>query len=96
MSKKIIYLDDAIDIVVFECGKWTGLAKEISKQLKQLQSADVQPVVHGVWIKIEDHTYRCSECGKSIITNCDYIREHKFCFRCGAKMDGKGADNEID
>ena len=29
----------AIDIVVFECGKWTGLAKEISKQLKQLPPA---------------------------------------------------------
>ena len=29
----------AIDIVVYECGKWTGLAKEISKQLKQLPSA---------------------------------------------------------
>ena len=27
---------DAIDTVVFECGKWIGLAKEISKQLKQL------------------------------------------------------------
>lgn len=35
----------AIDIVVYECGKWTGLAKEISKQLKQLPSADLVPVV---------------------------------------------------
>ena len=35
----------ALDIVAFECGKWTGLAKEISKQLKQLPSADVVPVV---------------------------------------------------
>ena len=26
----------AIDTVVFECGEWTGLAKEISKQLRQL------------------------------------------------------------
>ena len=39
----------AIDIVVFECGKWTGLAKEISKQLKQLP-ADVVQVV------------RCKDC----------------------------------
>lgn len=29
----------AIDIAVFECGRWIGLAKEISKQLKQLPSA---------------------------------------------------------
>lgn len=29
----------AINIVVFECGEWTGLAKEISKQLRQLSPA---------------------------------------------------------
>ncbi len=29
----------AIDVVVFECGKWSCLAKEISKQLKRLPSA---------------------------------------------------------
>ena len=29
----------AIDIVVFECGRWTGLAKEINKQLMQLPYA---------------------------------------------------------
>lgn len=68
--------------------------EEIKRGVLKLPSADVQPVVHGEWIKIEYHAYRCSECGKSIITNCDYIKEHKFCFRCGAKMDGKGVDNE--
>ena len=35
----------AIDIVMFECGKWTGLAKEISKQLKQLPSAQPE-IIH--------------------------------------------------
>jgi len=39
----------AIDIVVFECGEWIGLAKEISKQLKQLPSA--QPEI-----------IRCKDC----------------------------------
>jgi hypothetical protein len=39
----------AIDIVVFECGRWTGLAKEISKQIKQLPSA--QPEI-----------IRCKDC----------------------------------
>ena len=33
----------AINIVVFECGEWTGLAKEIMKQLRQLPPA--QPEV---------------------------------------------------
>ena len=38
-ANDLISRGDAIDIVVFECGKWTGLAKEISKQLKRLPSA---------------------------------------------------------
>ena len=42
----------AIDIVVFECGEWIGLAKEISKQLKQLPSA--QPEI----IRCKDCKYR--------------------------------------
>lgn len=49
MSDDYIRRQAAIDIVVFECGKWTGLAKEISKQLKQL-SVDVVQVV------------RCKDC----------------------------------
>lgn len=36
----LISRQDAIDIVVFECGEWIGLAKEISKQLRQLPSAE--------------------------------------------------------
>ena len=40
----------AIDIVVFECGEWIGLAKEISKQLKQLPSAQPE------W---NNHTVAC-------------------------------------
>lgn len=50
MTDKYIRKQEAIDIVVFECGKWTGLAKEISKQLKQLPPADVVQVV------------RCKDC----------------------------------
>ena len=49
----------AIDIVVFECGKWTGLAKEISKQLKQLPAADVAPVVRCKDCKYNATTYKC-------------------------------------
>lgn len=45
MADDYIRRQAAIDIVVFECGKWTGLAKEISKQLKQLPAADVVSVV---------------------------------------------------
>lgn len=51
---------------------------------------DVQPVVHGEWIKKRDSDlYYCSE--------CDLPSMHKwaFCEQCGAKMDKrKGADDE--
>lgn len=57
--------------------------------IKRLPSA--QPK-HGKWIDIPyvpSHTkYMCSECGKTIYTNSDYIKEHKFCFSCGADMRG--------
>lgn len=49
----------------------------------------VQPK-HGKWIDMPygpSHTkYMCSECGKTIYTNSEYIKEHKFCFSCGADM----------
>ena len=65
-------------------------------RIEQLPPADDQPVVHGEWIKIECHTYRCSQCGKTIITNSDYIKEHKFCFGCGAKLEVKSDVGKSD
>ena len=37
--RDLISRQAAINTVVFECGEWTGLAKEISKQLRQMPSA---------------------------------------------------------
>ena len=52
-------------------------------------SADVQPVVHGEWIGRGSMLigYRCSVCDGYSIDGTD-----KYCPNCGAKMDGKGAD----
>lgn len=52
----------AIDIVMFECGKWTGLAKEISKQIKQLPAAQPE-------ITLEQIEEYCRPRCLSIITN---------------------------
>ena len=54
-----------------------------------MPSADVQPVVHGEWIGRGSMLigYRCSVCDGYSIDGTD-----KFCPNCGAKMDGKGAD----
>lgn len=50
-----------------------------------------EPRKTGRWVtKLENHTYECSECSNGIITNKDYLKKHKFCFCCGAKMLMKG------
>ena len=72
----------AIDIVVYECGKWTGLAKEISKQLKQLPAADVVPVRLGEWLD----GYKMQTCS---LCKCRGKKSWTFCPHCGAKMDGE-------
>lgn len=72
----------AIDIVVFECGKWTGLAKEISKQLKQLPSADNT----AEWVSKEG-IFGAAYCSK-----CDYelhTDDTNYCPNCGRRMLGE-------
>lgn len=53
-------------------------------------AADVAPVVHGRWVD-----GRCSNCGVDIPTDDahDVIfgNECRFCYYCGAKMDGGAA-----
>ena len=61
-------------------------------------TADVAPVVHGHWIFGEfngiGRPIWCSECGnrtKNVADPKAWLNypEHKYCGRCGAKMDGK-------
>ena len=56
-----------------------------------LPAADVAPVVHGRWVD-----GRCSNCGVDIPTDDahDVIfgSECRFCYYCGAKMDGGDSD----
>lgn len=49
---------------------------------------DAVEVVHGEWIKYEDGTTVCSNCG---FTLEDWIQGvfYNFCPNCGAKMDGE-------
>lgn len=60
--------------------------------------SNAQEVKHGKWIKTDFygyfHTpiYECSICKKEVEDN--YIENHKYCLHCGAKMDGKDAENE--
>ena len=55
----------------------------IEDVLKSLPSANVQPVIPARWEIGTGFRWRCSVCG-----GLTYIPS-KFCFNCGARMDGE-------
>ena len=65
--------------------------EEIIDALENIPSADVAPVVHGVWVcvnKIDPISgYRCSKCRRRVGFDLT-----PYCPNCGAKMDG--GDND--
>ena len=66
----------------------------IQRDLSTMPAADVVPVVLGQWVD-----GKCSNCGVDIPTDdahdAIFETECRFCYYCGAKMDG-GADNGAD
>ena len=48
------------------------------------------PIKHGTWIKDNDEWWHCSECGQEMysMTEQDRNEFHRWCSRCGARMDG--------
>lgn len=67
-----------------------------ARALKKIPTADVAPVVHGRWEQVKEWAtkakYRCSVCGREIMSAVKVnIEKYPYC-HCGAKMDG-GADN---
>lgn len=50
------------------------------------------PVVHGRWVKIDVHVWKCSICGEedcfAYIWREVKIQDDLFCPHCGANMDG--------
>ena len=58
-----------------------------------IPAADVVPVRHGRWIKVDDGIYykmECSECGERPLRNrwVDDYDLSRYCPNCGARMDG--------
>lgn len=61
---------------------------------ENLPAADVAPVVHGRWEQIKEWAtkakYRCSVCGREIMSAVKVnIKKYPYC-HCGAKMDLEG------
>lgn len=73
--------------------------EEFAEYLYELPAADVAPVVYGRWEQVKEWAtkakYRCSVCGREIMSAVKVnIEKYPYC-HCGAKMDG-GADHEAD
>lgn len=66
----------------------------VLKYAENLPAADVSPVVHGRWEQIKEWAtkakYRCSVCGREIMSAVKVnIEKYPYC-HCGAKMDLEG------
>lgn len=72
-------------------GRHTGLAICIASEIVDIPAADVAPVVHGRWVD-----GKCSNCGVDIPTDdahdAIFKDECRFCYYCGARMDGGDSD----
>lgn len=64
---------------------------DVRRLLADMPAADVAPVVHGRWEQIKEWAtkakYRCSVCGREIMSAVKVnIEKYPYC-NCGAKMD---------
>ena len=67
-------------------------AIEILAGIHFMLAADVAPVRHGRWLKRSNGTPYCSVCGANERDTYEaVVRECRYCYSCGAKMDeGQG------
>lgn len=60
------------------------------REYEQRIAADVQPVIHSRWIPTGDGTYNayCENCGQERGSKSWNKNDFKYCFGCGARMNG--------
>ena len=66
---------------------------DAKRAIADMPAADVAPVVHGRWEKRGSAWY-CTRCGIGYRITYGNIpaSRHKYCPRCGVRMDGKDGD----
>lgn len=80
--------------------KWKPMPEVTQEDIKQLESlieafhalpsVDVAEVKHGEWLACKNNSgYKCSLCGARIRNAVRITGNHNWCYKCGAKMDGK-------
>jgi len=65
------------------------------KKIDAMPTADVVPVRHGHWERGEDkyfYWYKCSNCGKEVVSKYSDIVLSNYCPHCGAKMNESTMD----
>ena len=77
------YLNDSAQDALEMVGKW----------INEAPTVDAAPVIHGQWEQVQRWAtkakYRCSVCGREIMSAVKVnIEKYPYC-HCGAKMDGK-------
>jgi hypothetical protein len=64
------------------------------KDILMQPTIDAAPIKHGRWISVIAENYECSECKAALWTRKVYpISNYKYCWRCGARMDGENNAN---
>ena len=81
-----------------------GLLEDVICEIDAQTAADVAPVVHGRWEWFDEDVgtpvtgyerewgWRCSHCGEELpddYDDPDDSPKFRFCYNCGAKMDGE-------
>lgn len=59
-------------------------------EIMRMPYIEAEPVKHAHWIKTASpYHFKCSSCG--VIANIKFhsVEDHKFCWHCGARMDGE-------
>lgn len=76
-----------------EDGNWKIPLEVVKQNIKDMPTADVEPVRHARWEDIEQHSWsvnlacRCQICGW--LVNYTQSKAFAYCPNCGARMDGK-------
>ena len=72
-----------IDPTRCECGCMDVLC------IDDAPTIEAEPVRRGHWEHDAyiGNLYKCTACGMGMYTSENYLLEHKYCFKCGAKMD---------
>jgi DNA-directed RNA polymerase subunit RPC12/RpoP len=94
-TKRLIDANDLwVDIMMLPHNGDIISSEEVEQAIKDAPTVDAVEVVHGRWEQVQRWAtkarYRCSVCGREIMSAVKVnIEKYPYC-HCGAKMDGDG------